>query len=310
MMTMVSNPYHIPVLLQACVDSLQINPNGIYVDLTFGGGGHSKEILKHLSKDGKLISFDQDADAAKNVPDDNRLVFIPQNFRHLKNYLRLNGITQVDGILGDLGVSSHQFDVAERGFSIRFDAELDMRMNQNSSLSAYQVVNDYDEKQLTFIFRTYGELDNAFKLSKAICEARSAEPIKSINEFKQAIKSCTPKFEENRYLAKVFQAIRMEVNQELEALKECLTQCVEVLKPGGRLVVMSYHSLEDRLVKNIMKTGNIEGVEEKDIIFGTSKKVFKLLGSKPIVPTEEEIKNNSRARSAKLRVAERVGPNK
>ena len=310
MMTMVSNPYHIPVLLQACVDSLQINPNGIYVDLTFGGGGHSKEILKHLSKDGKLISFDQDADAAKNVPDDNRLVFIPQNFRHLKNYLRLNGINQVDGILGDLGVSSHQFDVAERGFSIRFDAELDMRMNQNSSLSAYQVVNDYDEKQLTFIFRTYGELDNAFKLAKAICEARSAEPIKSINEFKQAIKSCTPKFEENRYLAKVFQAIRMEVNQELEALKECLTQCVEVLKPGGRLVVMSYHSLEDRLVKNIMKTGNIEGVEEKDIIFGTSKKVFKLLGSKPIVPTEEEIKNNSRARSAKLRVAERVGPNK
>lgn len=306
MMTMVSNPYHIPVLLQACVDSLQINPNGIYVDLTFGGGGHSKEILKHLAKDGKLISFDQDADAAKNVPDDNRLIFIPQNFRHLKNYLRLNGINQVDGILGDLGVSSHQFDVAERGFSIRFDAELDMRMNQNSSLSAYQVVNDYDEKQLTFIFRTYGELDNAFKLAKAICEARIAEPIKSINEFKQAIRSCTPKFEENRYLAKVFQAIRMEVNQELEALKECLTQCVDVLKPGGRLVVMSYHSLEDRLVKNIMKTGNIEGIEEKDIIFGTSKKVFKLLGSKPIVPTEEEIKKNSRARSAKLRVAEKI----
>lgn len=306
MMTMASNPYHIPVLLQACVDSLQINPDGIYVDLTFGGGGHSKEILKHLSKDGKLISFDQDTDAAKNVPDDNRLIFIPQNFRYLKNYLRLNSINQVDGILGDLGVSSHQFDVAERGFSIRFDGELDMRMNQNSSLSAYQVVNDYDEKQLTFIFRTYGELDNAFKLSKAICEARSSEPIKSINEFKQAIKSCTPKFEENRYLAKVFQAIRMEVNQELEALKECLTQCVEVLKPGGRLVIMSYHSLEDRLVKNIMKTGNIEGKEEKDIIFGTSKKVFKLLGSKPIVPTEEEIKNNSRARSAKLRVAEKL----
>ncbi len=306
MMTMESNPYHIPVLLQACVDSLQINPNGIYVDLTFGGGGHSKEILKHLSKDGKLISFDQDADAAKNVPDDNRIIFVQQNFRHLKNYLRLNGITKVDGILGDLGVSSHQFDVAERGFSIRMDAELDMRMNQSSDLSAYEVVNEYDEKQLTFIFRTYGELDNAFKLAKAIIEARSAEPIKSINEFKQAIKSCTPKFEENRYLAKVFQAIRMEVNQEMEALKECLTQCVEVLKPGGRLVVMSYHSLEDRLVKNIMKTGNIEGKEEKDIIFGTSTKVFKLLGSKPTVPTDEEIKNNSRARSAKLRVAEKL----
>lgn len=306
MMTMVSNPYHIPVLLQACVDSLQINPNGVYVDLTFGGGGHSKEILKHLGKEGKLISFDQDADAAKNVPDDKRIIFVQQNFRHLKNYLRLNGIKQVDGILGDLGVSSHQFDIAERGFSIRFDAELDMRMNQSSDFSAYKVVNEYDEKQLTFIFRTYGELDNAFKLAKAILEARSGEPIKSINEFKQAIKSCTPKFEENRYLAKVFQAIRMEVNQELEALKECLTQCVEVLKPGGRLVIMSYHSLEDRLVKNIMKTGNIEGKEEKDIIFGTSTKVFKLLGSKPTVPTDEEIKNNSRARSAKLRVAEKL----
>jgi 16S rRNA (cytosine1402-N4)-methyltransferase len=305
-MTMASSPYHIPVLLQACVDSLQINPNGVYVDLTFGGGGHSKEILKHLGKDGKLISFDQDADAAKNVPDDKRIIFVQQNFRHLKNYLRLNGIKMVDGILGDLGVSSHQFDVAERGFSIRMDAELDMRMNQSSDVSAYEVVNEYDEQQLTFIFRTYGELDNAFKLAKAILEARSSGPIKSINEFKHAIKSCTPKFEENRYLAKVFQAIRMEVNQELEALKECLTQCVEVLKPGGRLVIMSYHSLEDRLVKNIMKTGNIEGKEEKDIIFGTSKKVFKLLGSKPTVPTDEEIKNNSRARSAKLRVAEKL----
>lgn len=303
---MESNPYHIPVLLQACVDSLQINPNGVYVDLTFGGGGHSKEILKHLGKGGKLISFDQDADAANNVPEDDRIIFVQQNFRYLKNYLRLNGISKVDGILGDLGVSSHQFDIAERGFSIRFDAELDMRMNQSSDLSAYEVINEYDEKQLTFIFRTYGELDNAFKLAKAICEARNIEPIKSINEFKQAIKSCTPKFEENRYLAKVFQSIRMEVNQEMEALKECLTQCVEVLKPGGRLVVMSYHSLEDRLVKNIMKTGNIEGKEEKDIIFGTSKKVFKLLGSKPIVPTDEEIKNNSRARSAKLRVAEKL----
>lgn len=303
---MVSNHYHIPVLLQACVDSLQINPNGIYVDLTFGGGGHSKEILKQLGKDGKLISFDQDADAVRNVPDDKRIIFVQQNFRYLKNYLRLNGITKVDGILGDLGVSSHQFDVAERGFSIRFDAELDMRMNQSSDLSAYQVVNEYDEKQLTFIFRTYGELDNAFKLAKAICEARTEAPIKSISDFKQAIKSCTPKFEENRYLAKVFQAIRMEVNQEMEALKECLTQCVEVLKPGGRLVIMSYHSLEDRLVKNIMKTGNIEGKEEKDIIYGTSTKVFKLIGSKPIVPDEEEIKNNSRARSAKLRVAEKL----
>jgi 16S rRNA (cytosine1402-N4)-methyltransferase len=305
-MTMVSNHYHIPVLLQACVDSLQIDPNGIYVDLTFGGGGHSKEILKHLGKDGKLISFDQDEDAIKNVPDDERLIFVQQNFRHLKNYLRLNGVTKVDGILGDLGVSSHQFDVAERGFSIRLDAELDMRMNQSSDLSAYNVINEYDEKELTFIFRTYGELDNAYKLAKLICEEREIEPIKTIDEFKKAISSCTPKFEANRYLAKVFQAVRMEVNQELEALKECLTQCVEVLKPGGRLVIISYHSLEDRLVKNLMKTGNIEGREEKDIIFGTSTKVFKLLNSKPIVPSDEEIKNNSRARSAKLRVAEKI----
>ncbi|HWY09726.1 MAG TPA: 16S rRNA (cytosine(1402)-N(4))-methyltransferase RsmH, partial [Bacteroidia bacterium] len=195
---MVSNHYHIPVLLQACVDSLQIDPNGIYVDLTFGGGGHSKEILKHLGKDGKLISFDQDEDAIKNVPDDERLIFVQQNFRHLKNYLRLNGVTKVDGILGDLGVSSHQFDVAERGFSIRLDAELDMRMNQSSDLSAYNVINEYDEKELTFIFRTYGELDNAYKLAKLICEEREIEPIKTIDEFKKAISSCTPKFEANR----------------------------------------------------------------------------------------------------------------
>lgn len=303
---MVSNHYHIPVLLQACIDNLQIKPNGVYVDLTFGGGGHSKEILKHLGENGKLVSFDQDEDAARNVPDDDRLIFVQQNFRYLKNYLRLNGITKVDGILGDLGVSSHQFDVAERGFSIRFDADLDMRMNQSSDLSAYEVVNEYDEKKLAFIFRTYGEVDNANKLAKLICSAREEAPIKNTGELKEAIKNATPKFETNRYLAKVFQAIRMEVNGEMEALKECLTQCVEVLKPGGRLVVMSYHSLEDRLVKNIMKTGNIEGKEEKDIVFGTSTKVFKLITSKPIVPTKEEIENNSRARSAKLRVAEKL----
>ena len=301
-----SNHYHIPVLLQACIQGLNIKPDGVYVDITFGGGGHSKEILKHLGPNGKLIAFDQDKDAAANVPDDKRLIFVPQNFRYLKNYLRISGFAKVDGILGDLGVSSHQFDVAERGFSIRFDAQLDMRMNQQSDLSAHDVINNYDEKQLLFIFRNYGEIDNASKLAKAICAFRETEAITSTGQLKQAIKTCTPKFEENRYLAKVFQALRMEVNQEMEALKECLTQCVEVLKPGGRLVVMSYHSLEDRLVKNIMKTGNIEGIEEKDIVYGTSKKVFKLMGSKPIVPTEEEIKENSRARSAKLRVAEKL----
>lgn len=304
-MEMMSNHYHIPVLLQACIQSLNIKPDGVYVDITFGGGGHSKEILKHLGPNGKLIAFDQDKDAAANIPNDERLIFVPQNFRYLKNYLRINGYSQVDGILGDLGVSSHQFDVAERGFSIRFDAQLDMRMNQQSDLTAYHVINSYEERQLLSIFKNYGEINNAFKLAKIICEKRIEKSIESTNELKQVIKPCMPKFEENRYLAKVFQAIRMEVNQEMEALKECLTQCVEVLKPGGRLVIMSYHSLEDRLVKNIMKTGNIDGIEEKDIVFGTSKKVFKLLGSKPIIPSDEEIKNNSRARSAKLRVAEK-----
>ncbi len=306
MMTMMSNHYHNPVLLYSCIENLSIKPNGIYVDLTFGGGGHSNEILKHLNENGKLFSFDQDEDAAKNVPHDNRLTFIPQNFRYLKNYLRLNGVTQVDGILGDLGVSSHQFDVAERGFSIRLDADLDMRMNQKSELTAFDILQAYSIDQLAAIFRNYGEIKNAGTLAKLIFSAKEITPIKTINEFKEVIKSCTPVFEGNRYLAKVFQAIRMEVNNEMEVLKECLTQCVEILKPGGRLVIMSYHSLEDRLVKNIMKTGNIEGIEVKDIIYGTSKKVFKILTSKPIVPTEEEIKLNSRARSAKLRVAEKI----
>jgi len=305
-MRMMSSHYHIPVLLSSCIDSLNIKPNGIYVDLTFGGGGHSKEILKHLVAEGKLFAFDQDADAAKNVPDDERLTFVPQNFRFLKSYLRLHGVTQVDGILGDLGVSSHQFDTAERGFSIRYSSDLDMRMNQKSSLSAYEVINEYDENKLISVFRNYGELNNAGRLGKLIIAERENGPIKTTDRLKEIIKPAMPKFEENRYLAKVFQSIRMEVNQEMEALKECLTQCVEVLKPGGRLVVLSYHSLEDRLVKNIVKTGNIEGIETKDIIYGTSKKVFKVLTQKPIVPGEEEIKNNNRARSAKLRVAEKI----
>ncbi len=306
MMRMMSNHYHHPVLLYSCIENLSIKPNGIYVDLTFGGGGHSKEILKHLTENGKLFSFDQDEDAAKNVPCDERLTFIPQNFRYLKNYLRLNGVTLVDGILGDLGVSSHQFDVAERGFSIRLDADLDMRMNQKSELSAFDVINKYSIDQLAALFRNFGEIKNAGTLAKLICAGREITPIKTINEFKEVIKSCTPVFEGNRYLAKVFQAIRMEVNNEMEVLKECLTQCAELLKPGGRLVIMSYHSLEDRLVKNIIKTGNVEGIEVKDIIYGTSKKVFKILTTKPIVPDEKEIKQNSRARSAKLRVAEKI----
>lgn len=295
--------YHVPVLLQSCIEGLDINPDGVYVDLTFGGGGHSKEILKHLSEKGKLFSFDQDEDAKANIPEDKRLIFIPHNFRYVANYLRLYGVTKVDGILGDLGVSSHQFDKAERGFSIRFDADLDMRMNQKSDLTAKKVLNTYDTKKLTSIFREYGELDNAFKLANLIVEARENGIIETTSQFKDIIKPCTPKFEESRYLAKVYQAIRIEVNQEIEALKECLTQCVKLLSSNARLVIISYHSLEDRLVKNVIRTGNVEGVEQKDIVFGKVTRYFKSLTAKPIVPSVEEIAENSRARSAKLRIA-------
>ena len=298
--------YHTSVLLQACINNLNINPSGVYVDLTFGGGGHSALILKHLNEKGKLFAFDQDADALKNAFTDKRFTLIPHNFRYLKNYLRLNGITKVDGILGDLGVSSHQFDEATRGFSIRFDAELDMRMNQQNALTAKKIINEYDQKQLISIFREFAEIQNAAKLASVIIASRQEKQIVTTNDLKEAIKTCTPKFEEHKYLAKVFQALRVEVNQEIEALKECLTQCVELLDSGSRLVVISYHSLEDRLVKNIIKTGNIEGVEQKDIIYGTVTKIFKNLTSKPITPTEEEVKNNTRARSAKLRVAEKL----
>lgn len=305
-MEMMSNTYHIPVLLQPCIDGLNINPDGVYVDITFGGGGHSKEILKHLSEKGRLFSFDQDEDAKNNLLVDKRFTFIPHNFRYISNYLKLYGITQVDGILGDLGVSSHQFDKGERGFSIRFDGDLDMRMNQKSELTAKKVLNSYDQKKLITLFKEYGEVDNAFKLANLIIEARANQTIETTSQFKEIIKPCTPKFEESRYLAKVYQAIRIEVNQEVEALKECLTQCVTLLKPNARLVMMSYHSLEDRLVKNIIKTGNIEGKEEKDIVFGKVTKYFHQTTTKPIVPSDEEIKNNSRARSAKLRIAYKV----
>ncbi len=301
-----TNHYHIPVLLKPCVDNLITNPDGIYVDITFGGGGHSREILNRLSDKGKLFSFDQDEDAKRNIIDDKRLTFIPQNFRYLKNYLKLYGITQVDGILGDLGVSSHQFDQGDRGFSIRFDAELDMRMNQKGSLTAKTVLNNYDDRKLIGLFKEYGEIDNAYKLTQLIVEARKHQQLETTNQLKEIIKPATPKFEESRYLAKVYQAIRIEVNQEMEALKECLSQCLDVLKPNGRLVIMSYHSLEDRLVKNLIKTGNIEGEEEKDLVFGKVTRYFKSLTTKPIVPSEEEIRMNSRARSAKLRIAEKL----
>jgi 16S rRNA (cytosine1402-N4)-methyltransferase len=306
MVLMSNSTYHTPVLLQACIDNLNIKPNGIYVDLTFGGGGHSLHILKKLNEHGKLFAFDQDADAKQNALNDSRFTLIPHNFRYLKNYLRLYGINKVDGILGDLGVSSHQFDEASRGFSIRFDSELDMRMNQQNKLTAKQIVNEYPEKQLINIFKTYAEIHNAARLAFVICSAREDKIISTTNQLKEVIASCTPKFEEHKYLAKVFQALRIEVNQEIEALNECLTQCLEVLDVGARLVIISYHSLEDRIVKNIIKAGNVEGVIKKDVIFGTSKMCFKNLTSKPILPSEEEIKINTRARSAKLRVAQKL----
>lgn len=301
-----SNAYHNPVLLQACIDNLNIQPGGVYVDLTFGGGGHSAHILKHLDEKGKLFAFDQDEDAHKNALKDPRFTLIPQNFRYLKNYLRLYGVIKVNGILGDLGVSSHQFDEAERGFSIRFDAELDMRMNRQNPLTAKKIVNEYGAKELIQMFKEYAEIHNAAKLVNNILEARTEKEISTTGDLKEVIRNCTPKFEEHKYLAKVFQGLRIEVNQEMEALKECLTQCVDILEPGSRLVVLSYHSLEDRLVKNIIRAGNVEGIEEKDVIYGTGKKIFKNLTSKPILPGEEEIKINTRARSAKLRVAEKI----
>lgn len=306
MMMAMNSAYHTSVLLQACIDQLNIQPDGVYVDLTFGGGGHSAAILKQLGGKGKLFAFDQDEDAQKNMLEDPRFTLIPHNFRYLKNYLRLHGVLKADGILGDLGVSSHQFDEASRGFSIRFDSELDMRMNLNNPLTAKEVVNTYADKKLLEIFRTYAEVQNAGKLVYSIMNYRAGKEIVTTSDLKEAIKNCTPKFEEHKFLAKVFQALRIEVNQEMEALKECLTQCVEVLQPGGRLVVISYHSLEDRLVKNLIRSGNVEGIEEKDVIYGTGKKIFKNLTSKPILPDEEEIKNNTRARSAKLRVGEKI----
>ncbi|MBA3665250.1 MAG: 16S rRNA (cytosine(1402)-N(4))-methyltransferase RsmH [Bacteroidetes bacterium] len=297
-----SNVYHTSVLLQACIDNLNIKPDGVYVDLTFGGGGHSAHILKQLNEKGKLFAFDQDADAKKNILNDKRFTLIPQNFRFLKNYLRLYGVTKVNGILGDLGVSSHQFDEAERGFSIRFEADLDMRMNRESTVTAKKIINEYPEQKLIDLFRNYGELLNAGMLTKLIVAARNEKPINTTEELKEVIKTATPKFEGHKYLAKVFQSLRIEVNQEIDALKECLTQCVDLLEKDGRLVVISYHSLEDRLVKNIIRSGNVEGNEVRDVIYGTTKKVFKNLTSKPILPVEEEIKINTRARSAKLRV--------
>jgi 16S rRNA (cytosine1402-N4)-methyltransferase len=306
MIPVMSNVYHTSVLLQACIDMLNIRPDGVYVDLTFGGGGHSAAMLSKLNDKGRLYAFDQDADAAANALKDPRFTLIPANFRFLKNYLRLQGVKQVDGILGDLGVSSHQFDEAERGFSIRFEGALDMRMNKAAKVSARDIVNGYDTGELIRIFRNYAEVNNAGKLGRCIETARQEKDIETTTGLIEAIKPATPVFEKNKYLARVFQALRIEVNQEMAALEECLEQCRDVLKGGGRLVIISYHSLEDRLVKNMIRAGNIEGTEKRDPVFGTTEKIFRNLTTKPVVPDEKEIQENPRARSARLRAAEKI----
>lgn len=301
-----ANPtgYHIPVMLRECIDALAIDPNGVYVDVTFGGGGHSREILKYLGDGGRLIAFDQDPDAVENTIDDPRFTLVHQNFKFLKNNLRLLGVKQVDGILGDLGVSSHQFDSAERGFSIRYDADLDMRMDQVSDLDAKVVLNTYAEEELHRIFGMYGEIQNARSLAKTVVTARLSGAIETVAGLKEVIKRLVPKGKEHKYHAQVFQALRIEVNQELEALQGFLEQTVAVLKPEGRLVIMSYHSLEDRLVKNFMQKGKFKGEVEKDF-FGNEIKPFKVISRKAITAGAEELAINNRSRSAKLRVAEK-----
>ena len=297
--------YHIPVLLDESVSGMNIQPGGIYVDVTFGGGGHSKEILNRLDHTGRLLSFDQDEDAEKNIVNDRRFTFVRSNFRYLHNFLRYHGIEQVDAVLADLGVSSHHFDDSERGFSFRFDGALDMRMNKRARLTAADIVNTYDEERLADIFYLYGELKNSRKLASVIVKARAVQKIGTIGEFLETIKPLFGREREKKELAKVFQALRIEVNREMEALKEMLYAATEALKPGGRLVVITYHSLEDRMVKNIMKTGNIEGKAEKDF-FGNVQTPFRLVNNKVIVPDNDEIERNPRSRSAKLRIAEKL----
>ena len=295
--------YHNPVMLDKCIEGLNIEPSGVYVDVTFGGGGHSRAILERLTT-GHLYAFDQDEDAAQNAFNDERFTFIPQNFRYFKNFIQLYHGGKVDGIIADLGVSSHQFDTPEKGFSTRFDGPLDMRMSQMTPNDAATVVNTYDHEALTRILRLYGEMQLPHLVASDIIMARDAEPIETTAQLKAAVQNRLPRGKENKVLAQLFQALRIEVNQELDTLCAFLSQCPDVLKPGGRLVVMSYHSLEDRLVKNFMKTGNAEGKEDKDF-FGNLQTPYTIITRKPIVPTDEEIENNSRARSAKLRIAER-----
>lgn len=296
--------YHVPVMLQQVIVGLKINPAGVYVDCTFGGGGHSKAILDKLNKEGRLIAFDQDEDAKKNVPDDERIIFVPQNFRHLHRFLRLHKITEVDGILADLGVSSYQFDKAERGFSTRFNAAMDMRMDQRQTLMAMDVLKNYPEEKLHKIFEQYGEITNSKTLARTIVQQRNTTSMQTIIDFKNAVHA-TVKGNPNKYFAQVFQALRIEVNDELEALKEMLQQSIDVLKGGGRIAIITFHSLEDRIVKNFFKKGVDDA--KTDEVYGTkNESPFHILTKKPIIPDEEEIKKNPRARSAKLRIAEKV----
>jgi 16S rRNA (cytosine1402-N4)-methyltransferase len=298
--------YHVPVLLQEVMDGLNIRPQGVYVDCTFGGGGHSKELLKRLNGQGRLIVFDQDADSKENVPDDDRVTFVPHNFRHLQRFLRLHKATAVDGIIADLGVSSHQFDEAERGFSIRFDGELDMRMDKRQALTAHTVITTYSEQQLHKLFEQYGEVTNAKTLARTIVQLRNTRSMKTIANFKEALHSVV-KGNPNRYFAQVFQALRIEVNDELGALKELLQQIPSVLKPGGRVAVITFHSLEDRLVKNFFKKGNFEEEEQHDPFGQISfTPPLTVITKKPVIPAEAERQSNPRSRSAKLRIAEKL----
>lgn len=296
--------YHTPVLLQEVIEGLQIKPDGIYVDCTFGGGGHSRAILQHLKDKGALFAFDQDEDARKNLPEDKRVIFVPQNFRHLQRFLRLHKITQVDGILADLGVSSHQFDAAERGFSIRFDATLDMRMDQRQTNTALQVIKTFTELQMHKMLEQYGEVTNAKTLAKTIVTQRALMPIKTISEFKQAVQAVV-KGNPQKYFAQVFQALRIQVNDELGALKELLQQTPALLKPGGRIAIITFHSLEDRIVKNFFKTGSFSDAAFDEVYGGKAENPLNIITKKPVLPGAEETKQNKRSRSAKLRVAER-----
>ena len=297
--------YHIPVLLNESIEGMNLHPGGIYVDVTFGGGGHSKEILRQGDESIRLFSFDQDEDAERNIVNDERFTFVRSNFRYLYNFLRYHGVEQVDAVLADLGVSSHHLDEAERGFSFRFDGQLDMRMNKRAGMTAAEVVNTYPEERLADIFYLYGELKNSRKLASSIVKARANKQIVTIGDFLEIVKPMFGREREKKELAKVFQALRIEVNQEMEALKEMLLAATEALKPGGRLVVITYHSLEDRIVKNMMKTGNIEGRVEQDF-YGRVQTPYRLVNSKVIVATEEEVNRNPRSRSAKLRIAEKI----